>query len=41
MAAHTAGQDEIRAAVATQHLGSQDRRCLEQMFQFIYNGAQV
>ncbi|KAH7889154.1 hypothetical protein F5I97DRAFT_478209 [Phlebopus sp. FC_14] len=35
-AAHTAAEDEIRAAVMSKPIGSQDRKFLEQIFSFIF-----
>jgi hypothetical protein len=35
-AAHTAKQEDVRAAVTTKPLGSNDRQYLEQIFAFTY-----
>lgn len=40
-AAHSAKEDDIRHAVLTQSLDSQDRKCLESLFTYAYNGEQV
>jgi uncharacterized coiled-coil DUF342 family protein len=40
-AAHSAKEDDIRHAVLTQALDSQDRKCLESLFTYAYNGEQV
>ncbi|KAG1780432.1 hypothetical protein EV702DRAFT_1082730 [Suillus placidus] len=40
-AAHNAKEDDVRHAVLTQSLESQDRRCLESLFTYAYNGDQV
>ncbi|KAG1753185.1 hypothetical protein EDB19DRAFT_1667848 [Suillus lakei] len=41
VAAHSAKEDEVRNAVTTQSLESHDRQCLENLFSYAYNGAQV
>ena len=40
-AAHTADQNEIKAAVTTKVLGSNERECLEQIYRFLYDGQRV
>ncbi|KAG1818664.1 uncharacterized protein BJ212DRAFT_1346754 [Suillus subaureus] len=40
-AAHSAKEDDVRHAVLTQSLGSHDRKCLESLFTYAYNGVQV
>ncbi|KAG1828816.1 hypothetical protein EV424DRAFT_1642462 [Suillus variegatus] len=40
-AAHSAKEDDIRHAVLTQSLESRDRRCLESLFTYAYNGVPV
>ncbi|KAG1790688.1 uncharacterized protein HD556DRAFT_1537677 [Suillus plorans] len=40
-AAHSAKEDDIRHAVLTQSLESRDRRCLESLFAYAYNGVPV
>jgi len=41
VAAHTASQDDIKAAVTTKGLGTRERECLEQIYGFLYNGQRV
>ncbi|KAG2140593.1 hypothetical protein DEU56DRAFT_797597 [Suillus clintonianus] len=41
VAAHTAKQCDIKSAVETQTLGSNDRRCLEHLFRYAYSGALI
>lgn len=41
IAAHSAKEDDIRHAVLTQSLESRDRKCLEGLFTYAYNGVQV
>ncbi|KAG2119168.1 uncharacterized protein F5147DRAFT_668523 [Suillus discolor] len=40
-AAHSAKEDDVRHAVLTQSLESRDRRCLESLFTYAYNGVPV
>ncbi|KAG2028967.1 hypothetical protein BDR03DRAFT_976176 [Suillus americanus] len=41
VAAHNAKECDIKSAVETQALGSNDRRCLEHLFRYAYNGALI
>jgi hypothetical protein len=36
MAAHSASQEEVKEAVYRKPIGSKDRRCLEEMYTYIF-----
>jgi hypothetical protein len=37
MAAHEAGQEDVREAVRRKQIDSKDRRCLEEMYTYTYD----